>query len=83
MCVKTYRHTLLYDCPCSNRTSSPRVLNTYSKKELDVLLAPSQKVGYHYYKRWFWKDVVVRQEYCNTCLRNADYDINSFTYRRF
>lgn len=61
-----YSHTVLYSCPCSMKTEKPRILRDYTKEEIDLLLSPSQKIGYHYYRRLGalreYKEI-----YCNGC----------------
>ena len=72
MCFPRYEKTVLYNCYCSlkNPLIKPRVLRSYTRSELDVLLSPSQKYAYHYYKTLFGKYKVIKEIYCNNCLSN-------------
>jgi hypothetical protein len=74
MCWPIYEKSLLYKCPCTldNNFTAPRILRNYTIEELDLLLQPSQKIGYHYYKKFFGGYYVEKQYYCNTCLLNNE-----------
>jgi hypothetical protein len=69
MCWQTYKKTLLYKCPCSlsRNFTPPRILRTYTRNELSVLLSPDQKIGYHYYKPLFGEYIIEKEIYCNSC----------------
>jgi len=77
MCWPIYEKTVLYNCYCSLKSPMipPRILRNYTLEELDLLLQPSQKYAYHYFKNFWGPYIIEKQYYCNTCLLNNEIKI--------
>ena len=90
MCFpKRYYKSILYTCPCNltNSLNPPKIIRGYAKKDLDTLMFPDCRIGFHYYKRFFGADIIEREVYCSLCHlyeRNKDqWNDNHYDYNKY